>query len=371
MRKFNTQIVILSTEIMPCITPILDEEIRPEKVILCVSDMMKKISADIVSFLVSKGIETAVRFIGNGLKLDELRSAFQLLAEEFKDQESVGVNLSSGSKLMTIAAQSVFYNIRPCFYVIPQKDVIIMLNEDDKSEFEIQDYISLPDFFAIHGYKVLNHKKNLKIDNKSKCLFDKIFSNYDRHVKTLGKLNYLAARAEGYNSLTAKSEISPEVSELLQLFWEQGSIKAFTHNSVEFSSEMSRDYCKGFWLEDYAYLCLEEVDAAIGLQDFACSVEISSESGTPNEIDAAFLFDNTLYIIECKTARMDSKGTDVLYKIDTLKGYAGLCTKTIVATFKPLTSYDHLRADDLNIKLIEGNRLNMFAEEIISLIKSF
>ena len=68
-----------------------------------------------------------------------------------------------------------------------------------------------------------------------------------------------------------------------------------------------------------------------------------SPTGTKNEIDAAFLYNNKLYIIECKTAKMDDKGTDVLYKIDTIRGYAGLFTKPIIISFDEFNKYDKQR----------------------------
>jgi hypothetical protein len=58
----------------------------------------------------------------------------------------------------------------------------------------------------------------------------------------------------------------------------------------------------------------------------------------------------------------------VLYKLDTIRGYAGLYTKSLIASFKELEPHDRQRAADLKITLIEGKNLNRFAERIINQI---
>ena len=57
-------------------------------------------------------------------------------------------------------------------------------------------------------------------------------------------------------------------------------------------------------------------------------IEITNHQGSKNEIDGAFLYENQLYLIECKTSHLsrEGKGTQTLYKMDTLVDYTGLHT---------------------------------------------
>jgi hypothetical protein len=137
---------------------------------------------------------------------------------------------------------------------------------------------------------------------------------------------------------------------------------------VKFTSEKDRDFCKGLWLEKFVHSKLKDVADEAGLQDFSASIEIESSSGVRNEIDAAFLYNNELYVIECKTAKMDEKGSDVLYKLDAISGYAGLYTKSIVITYKEMNKFDRKRARDLRINLIEGRDINRLPKKIIQII---
>jgi hypothetical protein len=367
MKKFNTHIIMVSGQMVPNVTPVLDEAIRPEKVILCASNRMREQASALAAFFKTKKIESEVFPMGSAYDFAELQERFLELATRFEDSTAVAVNLTGGTKLMTIAAQLVFDEF-PRFYVIPEKDLAVMVDALQPETYAIQDRIRLRDYFAIHGYSVSGQNRKNKTSDQTVVLADALLKNYDTYKNQLGVLNALAAKAEDAYSLAVRNEISDQTCDLLNLFYRHGSISYYDDKKIEFSSRELRSFCKGFWLEDFICSELAKVDAEIGLQDWAASIEIESASGTKNEIDAAFLYNNELYVIECKTARMDQKGSDVLYKLDTIRGYAGLYTKSIVATFKELESHDRRRAEDLKITLIQGRNLNRFAERIIEML---
>ena len=373
MKKYKTHIAIVSDQVIPNVTPVLDETIRPEKVILCASNRMKGRADTLAAFFKSKQIETELFSLGDAYDFAELQERFMELAIRLEHEKSVAVNLTGGNKLMTIAAQMVF-DARPRFYVVPQKDQLMMIDAQSPGRYEIQDRITLRDYFAIHGYTVISQKRKKKINPDAVTLAESILKNYGVYKQQLAKLNAVASEAEKIERkthrpcLTIHDDFNEGVCELIHLFATHGSITYYDDKKIEFASNESRSFCKGFWLEDYILNELSKVNDAIGLQDWAGSIQIKSASGTKNEIDAAFLYNNELYVIECKTARMDDKGDDVLYKIDTIRGYAGLYTKSIVASFKELNKSDRRRAEDLRITLIEGKNLNRFAERMIEKI---
>ena len=367
MKKFDTQIVIVSGQMIPNVTPVLDEAIRPKKVILCASNAMMARAETLAGFFRNKKIEAEIFSLGSAYNFSELQERFLELAAGFSQPEAVGVNLTGGTKPMTLSAQMVFGDFS-CFYVIPERDQIAMLDVNDPGLYEIEDRIRLHDYFAVHGFKVVSKKRGRNVDLRGVELAERLLKRYDAFKRQLGVLNALAAKAEDAYSLRVRNEVSEDTCELLALFYDHGSIQYYDDKKIEFASADARDFCKGFWLEDYILSELEKVNQKVGLQSFAGSIQIESPSGTKNEIDAAFLYDNELYLIECKTARMDQKGSDVLYKIDTIRGYAGLYTKSIVATFKELNKFDRQRAKDLRIALIEGRDLNRFSERIIEML---
>ena len=110
----------------------------------------------------------------------------------------------------------------------------------------------------------------------------------------------------------------------------------------------------------------------LNLQDFAISVAIVNKQGIKNEIDGAFLHENQLYLMECKTSHLarEGKGTQTLYKMDTLVDYAGLNTIGILASYRPLENFDLRRAKDLGIHIIQGTALKNFPKHLEKVIET-
>ena len=370
MRKFTTQIILISGQMIPNVTPVMDKVIRPEKIILCASNAMQKRACVLEKFFERKKFGTEIFSLGDAYDLTELKNRFLELAIRFEPQkEQVAVNLTGGTKLMTIAAQLVFAeNKFDCFYVVPNEDSIIMVTSEQDEKYEIQDRLTLEDFFAIHGYTVKSLCRLNKTCREDQVLFNELLGNYQKYRKSIGGLNYLAAKAEDAFSLQIKQNIQEHSWDLLSLFQQQGSIEYFDDKVIKFKDETSRDFCKGLWLEKATLAALQQVKKEFGLQDFAGSIEITGNNGIKNEIDAAFLHNNNLYIIECKTAQMTAKGSDTLYKIDTVKNYAGMLTRPILISFKPLAGHDRRRAESLGIALVEGDALKNLAKKFIKFL---
>lgn len=360
MKKYKTQICLVSGQSIPNITPVLDGTIRPGKVILCTSNAMQGNAETLKVFLISKQIDTEIYKLGDAYDFKELKEKFLALALACGSDESFAVNLTCGNKLMTIAAQEVFAGECDLFYVIPERDQIIMVSDENASPYEIEDKLKLEEFFAIHGYKIKNIERCRNISGESKKLFEELLPRMDQCSGALGTLNHLAADAKRKRTLQINNDIPEKSWNLLKIFQDHGSIAYYDDKKIEFKNEISREFCNGFWFEDYIYLEMKKLYDKLGLQDFAVSVEIENKHGVKNEIDAAFIQNNSLYLIECKTSKMDikEKGSNVVYKMDTITNYAGLYTKGVLISYRKLNTYDYQRAKDLKITVIHGNEIN-------------
>lgn len=98
-------------------------------------------------------------------------------------------------------------------------------------------------------------------------------------------------------------------------------------------------YYSGAWFEEYVYLRIKQ---ELGLRDqyIAMSLKIyrNDFKHNDNEIDVAFMFENTLYIIECKVSMTGfGKGTrhtieNYLYKLAAISKDFGLVVRPYVFT---------------------------------------
>ena len=86
-----------------------------------------------------------------------------------------------------------------------------------------------------------------------------------------------------------------------------------------------------------------------------------------NEIDVAFLYRNTLHLIECKTANLaqaghgdDSKATEAIYKMESLLKFGGLRTRGMVIDYRgelAKSEANQKRAAEAGIAIVSGSQL--------------
>lgn len=384
MKRFDTHIILVSDQMTPNAIPVMDEAIRPQKVILCVTDAMKKKAEFLIDFFKQKNIDNETFELGTAYDFATLKDRFLDLAIALDhDHKNIALNLTGGTKLMTIAALLSFEKDYTCFYVIPEEAKICMVNRNEEI-YAIQEQMKLEDFFAIHGYKVKGIERKKNVSHESRDLFDELLNNYHAFKKAIGTLNYLSKTAEINKSMTIKNHNIPQKSwDLLLCFQNHGAIKYYDDRKIEFKDKLGRQFCQGFWLEDYTYLELAKVKEQ--LQDYACSISIESPSGIRNEIDVAFLRHNRLHLIECKTANLQKKSntiykpdnapstsernpdkeSDAIYKLDSIHSLPGIYTRPFLISYLPLGPFNKKRADELNIKVLEGQELKNLAPRLL------
>ncbi|MBE9563223.1 MAG: DUF1887 family protein, partial [Proteobacteria bacterium] len=191
-------------------------------------------------------------------------------------------------------------------------------------------------------------------------------------AKSLAAINWLAQQAERdlkSPTLSIAQQNWHELQVLIGQFAEVGLLE-YKQDCLYFKDEAARFFVNGGWLEVYTYGLLYGLRSEIPkIQDVGRSIELSRDStgkAVKNELDVAFLHNNHLYIIECKTKRFintnheqgDSHAADALYKLDTLKWlFGGIHTKVMLVSYQPLSSWDKQRAKDLKIATCTDNQL--------------
>ena len=110
---------------------------------------------------------------------------------------------------------------------------------------------------------------------------------------------------------------------------------------------------------------------------------LAPNGATANEIDGAFLHRNTLHLIECKAANLantgntgDDKGTEAIYKLETLLKMGGLRTRGMLIDYRGRLSIAHgrddrkrveansARAKAANIRIVSGAAIKTLKREI-------
>ncbi|SDH36109.1 Card1-like endonuclease domain-containing protein [Nitrosomonas sp. Nm132] len=158
---------------------------------------------------------------------------------------------------------------------------------------------------------------------------------------------------------------SKAFDDLISMFKHENML-SLKDNRLIFPDGHARRFVNGGWLEYLILQSLSTLAPTLGITDWGTGIEVLAPNGkTQNELDAACLLKNTLYIIECKSANLafdgktgETSGTDALYKLDALRRMGGLRTQAMLVDFRgSLGDIDKNRAAQMNLAVVSGSQL--------------
>jgi len=375
---YTTHLCLVSAQATPNLLPVLDETWRPKKVVLACSAQMKQNAQSLRAVLQSKcpglGVETLD--LPNAYDYTALSDAFLSYLAEHAD-EDIALNVTGGTKLMAVAAQEVFRSAgKPVFYVNVENDDVLVIGEKAASQ-PLRAKLKVHEMLRAHGYSVSTQDRP-QITRELRDLTARLIDHVASAGRALGTLNAIARAARDEPGL--RVELSPaqydsrSLADILALFADAGLLRQ-SGQSLSFKNEEARFFVNGGWLESHVYEALQSLRAQHeSLSDVAMGVRVSFGGADPrskardkNEIDVAFLYRNTLHLIECKTANLaqggkgdDSKATEALYKMESLLKLGGLRTRGMVVDYRGQLSNsesDRQRAAEAGIAIVSGNQL--------------
>jgi len=364
MKKFKTHVCMVSGQPAPNLLPLLDEELKPEKVILLATPQMKDKAGYLQAVIQPLGIKVEIQSLDAADNFDAIQEKLLTLLSA-EQNSNIALNVTGGTKWMAIAAQEVFRaNNFPVFYVNIAQDTVLFLGEKQEPH-KLQQRINLDNFLKANGYVIKEPSIPQGLVAKQRDICEQMVGKVNEWQAALGQLNLLASQAEQKKSLSISfSDCNLQQDKHLQALLAELSIAKVLsisdNTAITFLDEKSRFFSNGGWLEYYVNSLLNQLKSEKIIQDSArLNIKIRSAMGTENELDVAFMANNHLHIIECKTKRFTGAkaglaGTDTLYKLDSISDLGGLGTKSMLVSYRQLPAGDRQRANDLRIKVIEG-----------------
>lgn len=218
----------------------------------------------------------------------------KLSAQKFSKDDTYILNITGGTKLMSIALYEFFQDFDSNFFYIPEgKNVVRNLKTND--EVPLSYRLNLKEYFTINSLE-------FKADN------------------ILGRKKPELYRI--FNTLRNNRFAFYKVPEL--------------DTTQYYGSE--KNYFTGGWFEDFCYIRLKE---ELNLQDDCicknAKITRNIDQNNDNEIDVMFIKDNQIYIIECKTSvhgLVGPKDTleDYMYKLAAISNDFGLRVNSYIFT---------------------------------------
>jgi len=362
--NITTHLILVSAQPIPNLTPMLDDTLRPKKVVMLVSADMQERSKALEKICNRHSISVERCLIENPWDADGIRDQVETLLLTRYPEGSIALNATGGTKLMSIAAYEAFRSCQlPVFYVHPEHDRLIWLSPK-RADVDLSNRLKLEDYLMAYGSPV-DKLDRTGVKEPLRHLTQQLITGIDRYAKELGTLNFLALKADNpqlTSEIEAGPRANPDLWDLLELFVSAGLCEINGH-SLRFVDENARFTANGGWLEMHTYALCLNLKKSCGLQDVACNITITRQptgrAVVKNEIDIGLIKANRLHLIECKTQRFkDDKDADVLYKLDSLRDLmGGLQGRAMLVSFNPLDKTSRARAKELNIQLCCQNEL--------------
>lgn len=372
----STHVYLVSDQATPNISPALDPMIKPEKVILVVSPGMQKYGEGLKNVLTEgAGVKVTLWSVENAWDIEYVREQMMELLDAYEN-ETLILNATGGTRPMSMAAFEVFRVWeKPVFYVHPETDELIWLYPRQRVSHQLADRVKLRHFLVARGTRV-EERGTAQIPPAYRDLTARLILRINYFAKAIRTLNYYAyTAAETLRSRPLKTyDLKQDAFADLLTHFARANILARDGTRLRFPNESARFFANGGWLEQHVFAQLMQLrKEKPEIQDLAQSLEVSrsgkqQQHRIRNELDVAFLANNRLYIVECKTKyfgeydHADSPGAETLYKIDTLKDLlGGLQGRGMLVSYLPLSRADRQRAQDLQIQVCDGERLQQLA----------
>lgn len=379
--RFSHHVYLVSQYAAPNITPALDPTIRPELVTLVVSPGME-IRAQWLSQVLKQGAGVRVEFwrVDDAWDIDHLLERFMVLLE----QASVppALNATGGTKPMSIAAFDAFRAYgRPTFYIHPHTDFLFWLHPQSPIKHQIEDRIRLRHFLLAYGAEI-HSEGDASVPTLFQELAGHLIDEIEYYGQAIATLNWYAVKAGSTlrSPLLQEEHLEWEAFRQMLSRFERAGVLCIEQSRLVFPDEKARSFVNGGWLEQHLYMQIQKLRKHMPIiQDVKLNLDVvrnTSHGRVENEVDVAFLANNRLFLVECKTCRYPSGkgaeglGSNAIYKLDTLKDMlGGLHAQGMLVSYLPMRTVDITRAHDLGIRVCQGRQLRQlgpFLEEWIS-----
>lgn len=386
-------VCLISGQHVPNLLSIRSETPVPDRLVLIVTPLMKARDKhnQLLNALAAGRLDYRTRHdIKDLTKEDSISETHDLLKKIYKEhlKDELVVNLTGGTKPMCIGAYefSKEKNLRTLY--VPEGNQHEAIDLLRGSTVDLKHRLSTAEFLEGYGFSVLNLGDLERSRERADDLFGLaalLTANSEDHGLRgmLGKIQELMREKrendrKGWNRdgliLTEDSNVYLDNDAIRSRIAEKLGLE--TNGSIFLGSldKHKVEFLAGKWLEVFVWGMLNPFMGDERIWDLNQGVRVGKIfPGEDNDLDVAFMMNQSLCIVECKTGGQehDPAGKDVLYKIEAIKsGLRALRVRTYLATtsdnvIDPRTRdiKDALlrRADIYECKIIAGEKLRELA----------
>lgn len=293
------------------------------------------------------------------------------------DGRPVTINLSGGTKLMTLALTQTLaahlgtgaeQAVPHLIYTDTEHQRLDRLAPAPHSE-PMQSVLKLPDVWLAQGYRELSDPERAnrqRTAEERKGLTRWIGEHAATLARFFGTMNALAqaAAAEGqpfageqYLDFVPGGKAAVWLEQATQaglLYWD-GSER------LVFPDPAAARYLGGGWAEELVWLKAQGCQCDGGWSPGLRLKHVGS--GSENELDTVLLHRNRLLVVECKAGRAGERATDWIYKLAQLaRQIGGSFAQSLLVSARPLGAEHLRRAQEYGVSVLAAQDLARLGE---------
>ncbi len=355
---YDTIVCLVSEQAIPNLTPVLDPAFRPARVALVVSDdSMAQRAAWLGRVLERHGLPSSIERLQN---IDDFAAMLQRFRDIAARHPRAALNATGGKKTMTLAAFRAFTDDGcPVFYV--ERDNRLHWIEPAQAQpVALAGVLSLADLLAAHGQEIV--ERHTAADPRAADLARLLMDDAPRErTRALIELGPVGEGDMKNFCLKNGGDFAPRHLDLLKQLQNLGLVSRQGKRWQCGRSEAA--LLAGGWLEQHVWGVLNGLAPRLGLRDVCHGLKIAAVANAEirNEIDAAFVRDNRLYLVECKALKPLAAGksvADFIYTLESVRKGGGLAARAalLVWGMQPGPAVT-ARAEENRIRVLAGPTL--------------
>ena len=390
--RSTIHLCLVSDQTLQNLIPVRLDSYRPDHIYLLQSATMKKKAADqrLKQALDIAGCKKTTTIDGcPDHDLPQIIAWGSALIRRLRIDHPQGrfiLNLTGGNKLMSSGLLQAMRPWCEAIYCDTEHKCLEILHPLGKATIVLPpDLVNLKTYLAAQGFTVRDDKLDGRALDARRELTCWLAENAGNLNDFIGNLNGAASYWEQNNRTTSsnpnlRSRSGALENAACQRLTDAGLLEQKAGQLAV--PQAHATYLRGGWLEEYCYAIGRELeqsaDPALRLTRarFGISVKIDPIDSTRsakyplNELDAAFVHNNRMLIVECKTGAQlgqDGKSQTILNKLEVLGEHAAgrFASKIVLTTENSIDSSTAERAKRYAIRILTGRELKNLKQHLI------
>ncbi|PLW99923.1 MAG: hypothetical protein C0594_16425 [Marinilabiliales bacterium] len=341
------QITLVGGQILPVYVGI--KEFNPDKVHFLVSNDSKNGISSLKSQIQKVKYS---EYICNPFDFYEIKSICEKIVEKIESEDEVSFNLTGGTKIMVLAAQSVIHEKNLQGFYINQDDTFLKLPEYKQSKINTE--ISIKEFFTLSGHNIFSYKELSDYTNNDFNVVKTIESFANTNKKYSSITNHFRRKYQKIPQ-TGKESLQNGVI----VTWDTKSIVAVFNGKTIFniSSDKAMDlFFNAAWWE---LIVAQEVSKWNKIKEICLGLELPFKTDNKimkNEIDLLINTGKKLFFIECKSGNVKQEDINKMKIIK--QTYGGLISKSVLVSRYMVNSNILEKCKELDIEVFYSYAFN-------------